>query len=73
MNLREELANLEHEQWSHWTKYMLDNANPENCRRWTTQINTPYCDLSEAEKDSDRIWADKVLELLNKTQKGVGA
>jgi hypothetical protein len=31
--------------------------------RWTRQMNTPYADLSEKEKDSDREWADKVLEI----------
>lgn len=32
-------------------------------RRWLRQVNTPYADLSEKEKDSDREWADKVLEI----------
>ncbi len=31
--------------------------------RWTRQIETPYADLSEQEKDSDRWWADKALEI----------
>ncbi len=31
--------------------------------RWRRQINTPYADLSEKEKNSDRVWADKVLEI----------
>jgi len=29
--------------------------------RWRRQMNTPYSDLSEAEKDSDREQADKIL------------
>jgi hypothetical protein len=29
--------------------------------RWERQIATPYADLTEAEKNSDREWADKVL------------
>ncbi len=62
--LREKLANLEHEQWSHWTKYMLDNLTDENIKRWRKQIDTNYDDLSEKEKDSDREWADKVLKLV---------
>jgi hypothetical protein len=59
--LEEEIANLEHVQWSHWTKYMLDNLTPENIERWRRQIDTPYSELSEKEKDSDREWARKVM------------
>jgi len=32
--LREALASLEHEQWTHWTAYMLDNLTSENIVRW---------------------------------------
>lgn len=77
---REELAALEHQQWAHWTRYMLKTLEPllsPNLRwhpdvrgnaeaaleRWLRQINTPYADLTEEEKDSDREWADKVLEV----------
>ena len=59
----ERLAALEHEQWAHWTRYMLDNLTPENIERWERQIATPYSDLSESEKESDREWARKVVRL----------
>lgn len=62
--LREKLAALEHEQWAHWTKYMLANLTPENIERWKRQVDTPYDKLSEKEKDSDREYADKVLALV---------
>jgi len=62
--LREIIAALEHEQWAHWTRYMLDNLTPENIAQWRRQVETPYADLSEKEKDSDREWADKVLEMI---------
>lgn len=65
--IREKLAELEHIQWAHWTAYMLDNQTPENIKRWRRQINTHYSELSETEKDSDRKWADKVLEILKDT------
>lgn len=65
-NLREKLAELEHEQWAHWTNYLLDNANMENIKRWRKQINIPYSKLSEKEKESDREWAGKVLDIINK-------
>ena len=60
----EKLAALEHEQWAHWTRYMLDNLTSENIQRWRRQIETPYEDLSEKEKESDRVWARKVMELM---------
>ena len=70
--LREALAALEHDQWAHWTRYMLDTLRntgipmtSEIVARWERQIATPYAELTEAEKDSDREWADKVLAVLD--------
>lgn len=84
--IREELAALEHQQWAHWTKYMLDTLSHilelgfiigpglhpdvvgvrECVQRWRRQIDTPYADLTEEEKASDREWADKVLNIVGK-------
>jgi arsenate reductase-like glutaredoxin family protein len=64
----EQLAALEHEQWAHWTRYMLDNLTEENIARWRRQIDTPYEELSEKEKESDRKWARKVLDVLHKDE-----
>ena len=66
--LREQLAALEHEQWAHWTRYLLDNLTPENAERWRRQCETPYDQLTEAEKASDRAWADKVLAIVGKCE-----
>lgn len=63
--LLEKVAELEHEQWAHWTRYMLDNLTPENIERWRGQVDTSYAELSEKEKDSDREWAGKVLEIID--------
>ena len=63
----EKLADLEHKQWAHWTKYMLENMTKENIVRWKKQINTPYFKLSEKEKESDRVWARKVIKIINET------
>jgi hypothetical protein len=60
----EQLATLEHDQWIHWTSYMLDNLTPENIARWRRQINTPYEELSEREKESDRKWAHMALHII---------
>jgi len=76
----EELAALEHRQWAHWTQYMLKVLDPllgaedvgdaeqveahEALARWLRQIETPYSELSEKEKDSDREWARAVLSTI---------
>lgn len=61
----ERLAALEHEQWAHWTRHLLDHSTPENVRRWRRQVETPYAELSEDERERDRAWARKVLGLLD--------
>lgn len=33
--------------------------------RWERQMATPYADLTEGEKASDREWADRVIEVVN--------
>ena len=64
--LVEKLADFEHQQWTHWTRYMLANFTFDNLHRWENQCNMMYRDLSEKEKESDRYWARQALELLNK-------
>lgn len=64
MNLRERLAELEHIRWALWTEHMLDNMDEVHVANWRRQIATPYADLSEKEKDSDREWADRVIAIL---------
>ena len=58
------LAALEHNQWAHWTAYMLDHLTDANIERWKRQLATPYADLSEKEKESDREWARKALSVI---------
>jgi hypothetical protein len=65
--LIEKLAELEHEQWAHWTRHLLDNLTPEHIARWRRQAATPYAELSEAEKEKDREWARRVLACLHDT------
>lgn len=72
--LREQVAAAQHEIWAHWMRYLFDvsvsNADGSvtipaaKVERWMRQINTPYTDLTEIEKDADREQADKVLETL---------
>lgn len=61
--LMERMAELEHIQWVHWTGYMLDNLTQENIERWKRQIKTPYSELTEKEKESDREWARKSFDI----------
>jgi hypothetical protein len=50
----ERLASIQHEIWSHWMRWFFDNDTPENRSRWRRQMTTPYAELSEREKESDR-------------------
>jgi hypothetical protein len=64
--LLEELAAHEHDQWVHWTTFMLANLTPENITRWQHQVQTPYSGLSEKEKESDRAWARHALAIIRR-------
>jgi len=85
-DLRETLAEVQHEIWAHWMRYQLSVcmrggnitldgdvvAGPvvviprDKVERWERQLATPYEELSEKEKYSDREQADKILEVLGK-------
>lgn len=75
----ERLAEIEHERWAHWQRYVHDHCERRKdgslvipaklAARWTAQIETPYSELSEQEKDSDREqvhhYLPTVIEALN--------
>ena len=82
--LFEQLADIEHQRWSDWQKYMMlscfkekgvigDNMvleiPKEQWDNWCKQINTPYKDLSEKEKDSDRDQVMRYWKLIKTTTK----
>lgn len=58
------LAAVEHDRWSHWQRYLHSRCTVEQdgslvipaelVRKWERQMDTPYSDLTAAEKDSDR-------------------
>ncbi len=58
------LAEIQHEIWSAWMKYMFENGGKfidnywsmydDEVERWIGQMNTPYKILTEKEKQSDR-------------------
>lgn len=72
--LREKLAELAHDQWAGWMEYLFSKGtfNEDGTwtmpvwavERWKRQAETPYSDLSEAEKNSDRNEADKFLTVI---------
>lgn len=73
--LREKLAKLAHDQWSGWMKYLFSKGvfNSDGTwtmplwavERWQRQMKTPYSELSETEKESDRAEADKFLRVIS--------
>lgn len=52
--LEEQLADAQHDIWSHWMRWFFENDTDENRERWRRQMTTPYSGLSEREKESDR-------------------
>lgn len=75
--LLEKLAALEYDRWARWMKYLLSKCSwvgsaaglvavipPEPLRHWQRLIDTKYADLSEEEKEGDRVEARKTLALL---------
>jgi len=70
----EAVAEVEHERWAHWQRYLHDQCVPhddgsliipaELVERWARQMATPYSRLSEEEKVSDREQASLYIEKL---------
>lgn len=63
-NSREKLAAFMHDTWGNWFAYQLNNSTVENLQRWVIQSNTPYSSLTETDKDKDRKFADKIIEII---------
>ncbi len=75
-DLLEKLSELEHNQWVFYSKNVatliqrvnslndLDQAIIKWHKNWI-----PYTQLSEKEKDKDRIWARKVLRTMSRMRK----
>jgi hypothetical protein len=74
----ETVAAISHERWAGWTRYMLAKTSEHVTEkgetvalipswfvdRWKRQMDQPYADLSEGEKESDRVEARKFVALL---------
>lgn len=80
VEIRERLAAYAHEAWSEWMRHQFERATmledgpllfvgaalilKGDVDRWKRQMRTPYADLPEDEKASDRVQADKILAIL---------
>lgn len=70
-SLREKLAANAHDSWTSWMTYMFGCGMVDAqgqlvipaslVERWQRQMVTPYGQLPEQEKRSDRIEADRIL------------
>ncbi len=75
--LLEKVARLCHMQWAGWMRYLFGKGDwngvsecligAESAGRWYRQMRTPYAELSESEKESDRKEARKFLECIGLT------
>lgn len=79
--LIEDLAELEHKQWCHIIGFLQSLSSDELIKKIYVDykfLMGDYKDLSEEEKEKDRIWARKVLRVefesaekeLNRIRKG---
>jgi hypothetical protein len=61
----EKLAELEHIKWMEWARHMLSEEviSTPRVQRWA-RLFVPYSELSESEKEKDRVLARRVLRVL---------
>jgi len=74
------LADIEHQRWADWQKYLhskcyggdkaRDLVIPSDLvEHWERQIKTPYSELSEKEKDSDKEQVMRYWDLIKTDRK----
>lgn len=62
-DLIEALAEIEHEQWMHWSHTVAREVAATTQAKWQRSwVN--YAALTDELKEADRIWARKVVTLL---------
>lgn len=72
--LVDRLAAIEHERWAHWQRYMHGKAHRASdgsitipadlVQRWERQIELPYDQLSDVERESDREQVRRYLPII---------
>ena len=79
--LIERLSALEHDQWVQYSKSVYKQIRQSASRedlikkatdKWSSKWK-PYDLLSESEKDKDRIWTNKVLEIVKSNKQSLAA
>jgi hypothetical protein len=74
---KEQLSAYAHEAWAGWMAYLFSKCEvvdggmliPQSLvERWKRQVETPYAELPEGEKDSDRKEAAVMLEIISATR-----
>jgi hypothetical protein len=66
-DLIEALAELEHEQWMYWSQSVAAEVPALTKARWQRSW-IAYPDLNNELKEADRVWAQKVANLLREWQ-----
>lgn len=64
--LIEQLAALEHEQWVEWSKALVageKRLSMNRIERWK-KLWIPYAELTEEQKEQDRVYARKVFAII---------
>lgn len=71
--LIEKLAELEHIKWMEWARHILaeEAITTMRVQRWVRNF-VPYDELSELEKEKDRVLARRVLRALKEEGYGEG-
>jgi hypothetical protein len=74
-DLREKLADAEHASWARWMVYLFSKCQrqadgsctipPEYVSHWQREVETPYEELSEREKESDRAEVELILPIID--------
>lgn len=65
-HITEQIAAIEHDQWCQWSQHLAatETLSADRLERWKVMW-VPYDQLPEHVKDGDRVWAKKVLEIIN--------
>jgi hypothetical protein len=62
-DLIEALAEIEHEQWIHWSRAVAGKV-PEATRAGWQRSWVDYHELTDDVKEADRLWARRVIAVL---------
>lgn len=63
--LIESLAEIEHEQWIHWSQALSGEVLVATRNKWQRSW-VAYAELPDEMQEADRVWARKVVELLRR-------